>query len=119
MLIKRRQIPLDYSLCNQTVTIYHRKDLRREVRQGVHYEYRRRETVKTGQTEKEVGFLLVIPGKAELEPGDKVAPGIGPELTGAEGWARLTADDPSGLGIIQTVYPWYWQGEICHMEARG
>lgn len=118
MLIRKRQNPLDYSLCCQTVTVYHREGFRREVVRA-YYDYRRKETVEAGAVGADVEFLLIIPGPAELAPGDKAVPGEGPALAGKEDWSALSADRMPGLGLVKTVRPRYWQGQVCHVEARG
>ncbi len=119
MFVGRNRIPLDYSLCTQTVTVYRREGLKQEVWEGVYYEYRRSETVQTGRTDGSVTFLLIAPGAVCLEPGDKVSPGVGPEIQSLADWACLSADSVPGLGIVRTVCPRYWQGNVCHVEVRG
>lgn len=61
--IRRRKGPLDYRLCNQTVTVYHKAGDKviRTVHTGSFLDFKKTENVdKTGS--KEVNsFLLVIP----------------------------------------------------------
>ena len=119
MLIPRKQSPLDYSLCNQTVTVYRRESLQRQVLEGVYYDGRREETVRDEQLDAGVHFTLIIPGQVALAPGDKVLPGVGPVLETAEQWAALTADSLPYLGIVASVSTKYWQGQPCHVEVKG
>ncbi|MFR2591975.1 MAG: hypothetical protein ACLS9Y_16560, partial [Ruthenibacterium lactatiformans] len=56
--------PLDYSLCSQTVTVYHQdaaKRIFRTVVRSAHLEFRKNHTLdKTGSKEANA-FLLVVP----------------------------------------------------------
>lgn len=70
MPILRRTNPLNYALCNQTVTVYHQdpktKVVTRTVYNHAFLEFKKTQNVdKTGSTESN-SFLLVIPCK-ELE----------------------------------------------------
>jgi len=82
MLKFRDQIPLDYSLCTMTVTVYHREGLTRQVLEGVHYEFNDRWDTALGRTAAGREFLLVVPGGCDLRPGDKVALGLRRFLVG-------------------------------------
>lgn len=119
MLIRQGGIPLDYTLCNQIVTVYHRENQERTVVENAYYDYREEETVDNGQIDRCVRFSLIIPGKAQIQPGDKVLPGRGPELEGTEQWMLLTAGALPGLGIVKSVTPKYWMGTVCHTEIKG
>lgn len=116
MLRKQNNIPLDYSMCCMTVTVYHREGLTRHVIGNAHYEYTREEAVSQGIREAQRQFLLVVPGHCPLQPGDKVVPGEGPEITA---WSQLNLADVPGLGVIRSVKPRYFRGRLCHTEARG
>ena len=116
MLKNRNPIPLDYSLCNMTVTVYHREGLTRRVLQGVHYEFTDRQTVTAGVAESSRAFLLVIPGEDPIAAGDRVVLGIGPEITD---WQALHVTAMPTLGVVETVKPRYFRGRLCHTEARG
>ena len=116
MLKPISNVPLDYSLCQMTVTVYHREGLTRQVIEGVHYEFTSRQEVTGGIQRKSRGFLLVVPGEVELLPGDKVLLGIGPEITG---WDDLLPETCDTLGIVTSVQPRYYQGRLVHTEARG
>ena len=116
MLKPIKNVPLDYSLCQMTVTVYHREGLTRQVIEGVHYEFTTRREVRDGVARVTRGFHLVIPGQAPIAPGDKVVLGIGPEV---QRWEELTVAGTDTLGVVTSVQPRYWQGRLCHTEARG
>ncbi len=109
-------VPLDYSLCQMTVTVYHREGLTRRVLNGVHYEFTSHREVVGGIAQVSRSMLLVIPGDYRICPGDKVVLGIGPEITK---WEDLTLETHDTLGLITSVQPRYYQGKLCHTEARG
>ena len=116
MLKPMKNVPLDYSLCNMTVTVYRREGLTRQVLQGVHYEFTSHREVVDGVTKLSRGFLLVVPGDALVLPGDMVLLGIGPEISR---WEDLKPAGSDSLGLITSVQRRYWNGKVCHTEARG
>lgn len=147
MLRMRRGPPVDYRLCNQTVTIYHQisagKEFRctRTVFHGAFLDFKKVTAVeKTGSRETN-SFLLVLPsgwsgrpvwmppqqydaaakqdGEFTLEPKDKVMLGEGPEITTREQWAALLPAQTTGLVVVRDVDPKYWQTAVCHVEAAG
>ncbi|MDL2327478.1 hypothetical protein LJC64_02300 [Ruminococcaceae bacterium OttesenSCG-928-A11] len=131
-------VPLDYSLCNQTVTVYHMdratKTVYRWVIEGAHFEWRRDNKLgKTGNTETN-SFLLVIPQSSRrwvppaqlagapdaytLENQDKVFLGVGPEVAPPpQDWVGLIPAKVHGLVVVNQVAPKYWRGAVCHLEA--
>ena len=111
MLRHRQTIPLDYSLCADTVTVYHREGLTRHVLRNVHWEQTRRCTEDTGKAWGETGFLLIVPGGFPLDPGDRIALGEGAEITA---WAET-----AGLPTVETVKDCRFRGKLAHTEARG
>ena len=115
MLRSRKRVPLDYSLCRMTVTVYHRADGSRHILNNVHYEFTDERTVVKGQAVRSRSFLLVIPGGWDIAPGDKVVLGEGPEDCS---WQQLNGAIPT-LGVVVSVKPRYLNGQLCHMEARG
>lgn len=119
MLIRRGGVPLDYTLCNQTVTVYHRGTLERTVVENAYYDYREEETVDDGQVDRSVRFSLIVPGRLDIQPGDKVLPGRGSEIEGMGQWMLLTAGALSGLGVVKSVSYKYWKGAVCHTEIKG
>lgn len=111
MIRPKKQIPLDYSLCTMTVTVYHREGLTREVVEGVHFEFTDELHTENGRSARTRGFLLVIPGIFGIAPGDKVALGVGPEITR---WEALPH-----AGVVTSVKTRFFRGMPCHVEARG
>ena len=123
-VIKRRSAPVDYSLCNQTVTIYHDNGnstyTRTVIEKGAFLDFRKTQSVdKTGS--KEVNsFLLVIPGASvPVSVGDKVLHGEGPEIATREAWAAFVPVNVPGLVVVKYVDPKYWRGAVVHTEAGG
>lgn len=125
---RRARVP-DYSLCNQTVTLY-RADMRqktvtRAVLRGASYNARRNHNVeKTGSTAAN-SFLLVIPQSTArygedytLGVEDKVLLGEGPQVSYEE-WATFLPSHHAGLCAVKYIDVKYWQGAVCHVEAGG
>ncbi len=114
--------PVDYSLCSQTVTVYHKdgETITRTVYREAFLDSRKvRNVEKTGSREVN-GFLLVIPGEAvTLFPEDKVVPGEGPEVATREEWAAFIPVKVPGLVVVKYVDPKFWRGRQVHVEAGG
>lgn len=123
MLTVRPRPPVDYSKCNQTVTVYHwdgKETYTRTVYDRAFLGFRKTQNVdKTGSREANA-FLLVIPCDTQgVFVGDKVLLGEGAEAATREAWAALIPAKVSGLVVIQYVDPKYWQGRMVHVEAGG
>ena len=121
--IKARTSPVDYSLCNQTVTVYHwdgKDTYTRKVFTDAFLDFKKTQNVdKTGSSEVN-GFLLVIPGPSvPVSVGDKVLLGEGPEIATREAWASFIPAKVPGLVVVKWVDPKYWHGSIVHTEAGG
>lgn len=122
--LKRRDGPLDYRLCNQTVTLYHWEGgddiTRRVIEKGAFLDFKKVQDVsKTGSTEVN-SFLLVIPcSESPVDVGDKVFHGAGPELTTLEEWRSFIPARIPGLVVVKYVDPKYWKGRMVHVEAGG
>ena len=120
--IKSRTCPVDYRMCNQTVTVYHKDGdtYTRTVYERAFLDFRKTMTVdKTGSTESN-SFLLVIPGGTQaVFTGDKVMLGVGPEIAARGAWAAFRPDNTPGLVVVKYVDPKYWNGEMVHTEAGG
>ena len=121
--IKRRTSPVDYRLCNQTVTIYHwdkKETYTRTVYTNAFFESRKNWNVdKTGSHEAN-SFLLVIPGPVvPVSVEDKVFLGEGPEVADREAWAAFHPSKVPGLVVVKYVDPKYWNGVVVHTEAGG
>ena len=111
--------PLDYSLCDQTVTSYRRErdgSVARTVHPRAFLDIKKvRNVEKTGSADA-MSFLLVIPGDADICEGDKVINGEGPEEVE---WASLIPSKVRGLCVVRWVDPKFWEGGIAHIEAGG
>ena len=122
MLSVQSRSPVDYHLCNQTITVYHKKgeSYSQKVFDHVFFEFKKTQNVdKTGSREVN-SFLLVIPcNSQEIFTGDKVLLGLGPEITTREAWAALIPASTPGLVVVQYVDPKYWKGQMVHVEAGG
>ncbi len=147
MLRMRRGPPVDYRLCNQTVTLYHQTGTgaafgcTRTVFHGAFLDFKKVTAVeKTGSRETN-SFLLVLPSGWDgrpvwmsaqqydaavthentftLAPKDKVLLGEGPEITTREQWAVLLPAQTTGLVVVRDVDAKYWQAAVCHVEAAG
>lgn len=122
MLSVRPQSPVDYSKCNQTVTIYHKdgETYTRTVTKRAFLDFRKTQNVdKTGSREVNP-FLLVVPCAVQgVFVEDKVLLGVGEEIASREAWAALIPSRVPGLVIVQYVDPKYWQGRLVHVEAGG
>ena len=116
MLRRKHSIPLDYSLCAMTVTVYRREGLTRRVLEGVHYEFTDCLDTDSCRDSHSRRFLLVIPGFDPIAPGDKVLLGIGPENIQ---WEELNTAEIPTLGVVGSVKPRYLLGQPCHTEARS
>jgi hypothetical protein len=116
----------DYSLCQQTVTIYRKTGdgVSREVVYPAFLDFKKTETVdRTGSSEAN-SFLLVIPGgSVPVAVGDKVVDGVGEDVPDGDslGWWRnfIPTKRPFQIGVVSTVDVKRWHGEICHVEAGG
>lgn len=122
MLMRRNTCPVDYSLCNQTVTVYHKDGdtITRTVHSRAFLDFRKTQTTdKTGSREAN-SFLLVIPGDTQaVFIGDKVLLGVGQEVTTAKAWTALVPVKVPGLVVVSYVDVKYWCGKIVHTEAGG
>lgn len=108
--------PMDYSLCDQTVTLYRRRgeEITRQVVENAHYVYEVRQVTDHLGTRQETAFLLVMPGEVALQPGDRVYDGIGPEIVD---WNSFVPVAVPGLSQVAYVRVWRWQGKACHTTA--
>lgn len=123
MLCVQNHPPVDYSLCNQTVTVYHwdgSATYTSTVYDNAFLDFKKTQNVdKTGSKEAN-SFLLVIPCTTQgVFVGDKVLLGIGADVTTREAWAALVPSAMAGLVIVKYVDPKYWNGVMCHVEAGG
>jgi len=122
MVIPKNQVPLDFSLCAMTVTLYHRSDRSRHILPRVHYEYTDRLETAQGRSHFTREFLLVIPADSLPEdwqtfiaPGDKILPGEGPEI---EKWEDLLPAATPGLSTVTQIRRRTFQGRLTHLELK-
>lgn len=122
MLRATRRNPLDYRLCTQTVTVYHKEGgtITRMVYDRAFLDFKKTENVdKTGSREVN-SFLLVLPcDRQTVFPEDKVLLGIGDEIATTAQWAALIPARVPGLVVVKYVDLKYWNGHIVHLEAGG
>lgn len=120
--IKPFNSPLDYSLCDQTVTIYRRNgdEIERIEVERAFLDFRKVENVtKTGSTDSG-SFLLVVPGSdVQVMPGDKVIRGEGREIKTVEDWNKFIPAKVAGLCVVSYVDEKYFHGRLVHVEAGG
>lgn len=109
--------PLDYSLCDQTVTFYRSTgdEIIRKVADNCHLSCKVRISTEPHGKSMEKKFLLIIPaGGFTPEPGDRVYDGIGPEEVD---WHRFIPALVPQLYEISFVNPCCWEGSLTHWEA--
>lgn len=124
MLRVKPHPPLDYSKCNQTVTIYHQTApgsyTRTVVERGAFLDFKKTRNMDKIGSHEGNSFLLVAPCSAQcVFVGDKVLLGEGPEITTREAWASFIPAKVPGLVVVQYVAPKYWNGKMVHVEAGG
>ena len=122
LCIKPKTTPVDYSKCNQVVTVYHKGDagITGKVYSNAFLDFRKTRNVdKTGSSDAN-SFLLVIPCTEQcVFEGDKVLLGDGSAITTQEGWRELIPAKVPGLVVVKYVDPKYWNGQMVHIEAGG
>ena len=122
MLMRRNTCPIDYSMCKQTVTVYHKDGdtITRKVHNRAYLDFRKTQTTdKTGSRESN-SFLLVIPGDTQaVFVDDKVLLGDGPEISTVKEWAAFVPVKVPGLVVVKYVDPKYWGDTMVHTEAGG
>ena len=120
--MRQNTCPVNYSLCNQTVTVYHKDGDKytRTVHDRAFLDFRKTLTTdKTGSKESN-SFLLVIPGAVQpVFVDDKVLLGEGPIIDSREAWAAFVPAKVPGLVVVSYVDPKYWNGQLVHTEAGG
>lgn len=109
--------PLDYSLCDQTVTLYRKEEetVSRKVIANAFLAAKVSVPNEPYGKSKEKTFLLIIPeNAAPLQCGDRIYDGIGPETIA---WQAFVPAAVSELYEISYVKPCRWNGEVTHWEA--
>lgn len=114
--------PVDYRMCNQTVTVYHKDGdtITRTVHGNAFFDFKKTRNVdKTGSREVNA-FLLVIPGSVQtVFVGDKVLKGVGREVSTRDEWAAFIPTKVPGLMVVSYADPKYWGDRLVHTEAGG
>ena len=127
MRIRRNACPIDYSMCNQMVTVYRKVEKEGSVSylctvyKKAFLDFQKTVSVdKLGATEA-TSFLLVIPGSEQaVYPGDKVILGAGQEIPSGDFWVKeFIPSKVNGLVVVKYVDLKYWNGQIVHTEAGG
>jgi hypothetical protein len=122
MLKRKDTCPVDYRMCNQTVTVYHKDGdtVTRTVHTNAFFDFKKTQSVdKTGSKEANA-FLLVIPCAAQaVFVEDKVLQGVGREITTREDWAAFIPAKVPGLVVVKYADPKYWGERMIHVEAGG
>ena len=105
--------PFDYSLCDQTVTLY-RKGGERWIIPNAYFSGKLSTHAEPYGKSRTKKFLLIIPGDFPLQTGERVFAGIGPEDPNWEHFIPATVEE---LYEVSFVKPCYWDGELIHWEA--
>ncbi len=111
--------PIDYRLCDQTVTVYRYSQGRlwRQVVEGCYYVHRQVELTDVLGKRLETRFLLIMPGSCQrVWVGDRIYDGVGPELDDID-WQRFIPALVPGLSQVAYTKGFWWGGSIAHMEA--
>lgn len=122
MLSIKRACPVDYRLCNQTVTVYHRDGdtYTRRVFSNAFFDFKKNENVDKAGSSETNSFLLIIPCAEQVVfNGDKVLLGVGGDIANREAWAALVPAKVNGLAVVKYVDMKYWNGQAVHLEAGG
>ena len=109
--------PLDYSLCDQTVTFYRKigDEIHRKVADNCHLSCKVRIATEPHGKSMEKKFLLIIPGdEIPLLPGDRIFVGVGPMEVD---WDRFVPAAVAELFEAGFAKACYWDGELTHWEA--
>jgi hypothetical protein len=108
--------PFDYSLCNQTVTLYRRENgqVIRKVIFNAYFSGQIAVPTEIFGKSKEKKFLLIIPGDFPLQPGDRIYDGNGPETVD---WESFLPVSVPGLSQVTTAESYRFRGEFHHWEA--
>ncbi len=122
MLSIKRACPVDYRLCNQTVTVYRRDGdtYTRRVFSNAFFDFKKNENVDKAGSSETNSFLLIIPCAEQVVfNGDKVLLGVGGDIANREAWAALVPAKVNGLAVVKYVDMKYWNGQAVHLEAGG
>ena len=107
---------MDYSLCDETVTIYRKTETEiiRVVLENARLIRKTLAPTESYGKSLEKKFWLIIPADFPLLLGDRVFAGTGPQVTD---WKKFIPALVEELYEIGFVKPCYWDGELIHWEA--
>ena len=107
--------PFDYSLCDQTVTLYRKAggEIIRKVVTGALSVRTAAPTEFYGKS-LEKTFRLIIPGDFPIYPGDRIFAGVGPANVDWQGFLPATVPEVFEVSFAK---PCYWDGDVVHWEA--
>lgn len=111
---------MEYPLCTQQVTVYRKagEEILRQVAEDCFFRCEDQLHTHKDGSRQERKFLLVMPGNIQrVFPGDRICEGDGPQVTAAD-WDRFLPVLVPGLVQVQHVKPFYWDGQLCHVEAE-
>lgn len=120
--VNKRPAAPDYSMCDQTVTVYHAQNGKysRQVIKNAFFDFKKTQNTDKIGSREENSFLLVIPcDRQTVFAGDKVVLGEQEEITTAGEWAKLIPTIVDGLVVVRYVDVKYYGGRIVHIEAGG
>ena len=109
--------PLDYSLCCQTVTAYGVREgnVKRQVLENCYFAPEAGQEAALAGKSRLKKFLLIIPGDSDLQPGDRIYDGIGPEEVEWQMFVPAFTDDLYEVGRVKKQL---WENEVTHVEGR-
>ena len=108
--------PFDYSLCDQTVTVYRKvgAEITRQVVENAYLSGNLSMPTENYGKSLEKKFQLIIPGDFPLQPGNRIFRGIGPKEVD---WNTFLPALIPEVFEVAFVKPCFWNGEVTHWEA--
>lgn len=106
---------MEYPLCDQTVTVYRcqEKTVLRQVVEGCYLELG--QTYRSQDARHDREFLLVVPGQLQqVFPGDRLVPGVGPQVQDEAELLPVYLPDVLTVGKVKRFF---WNGKLSHIEA--
>ncbi|MEG2020964.1 MAG: hypothetical protein RR087_04260 [Oscillospiraceae bacterium] len=136
--VQHRLCPIDYSNCNQTVTIYHQNSTTKQISCTIidraYLDFKKNRSMNRYGNAEENTFLLIIPessckfvvpceyvetvGTYTLAANDKVLLGAGSKISTSE-WPSFIPSKVDNLVFVRNIDHKYWNGARCHLEAGG
>lgn len=111
-----------YRLCTQEVTVYHRNEndtYTTTYHTKSFFDSHRTQAIEKTGSQDVSGYLVVIVGNPDIQPGDKILLGHGKRMRTREEWAALIPATTKNLVIARTIDYKTWQGEVVHVEIGG